>query len=461
MNTLKNKNNLIDFKTKKTEVERKNKRQKINNTIKYINELINSIENSKKIGIITDEEARNQIQNMNKKLLNSVEELHKYKISQGQKDKRFYTYVYPPNGGPRKYIRKKTKQEVLEALVKFYSLETKCTLTTLYNEWIIKYAASHKPQTTKRAECTWRKFYMDTDMVNRDITKITTSELYDWACAIIEKYKLNSKQYNNMSMIIRQLYNLAVLKEIISINKYTSFVLERGLFYEGKVIKPEEQVFSQKERAMVEIYAMKDSEINNSGIPLAIILAFHTGLRVGELVALKSTDRYTTYKDGIVEYKINVQRQEIVDLEFCKETKTSKNRKPIIVNHPKGHHYRVVTLSFEANNLIDKIIEINKSNNFYDDDFLFINENGRVFTNYLDKRIRKYCKKCGITVRSMHKIRKTNITIMKDSNLYSDSYIQQHAGHHNIQTTLNHYIHNQYHDATDMSSLMSKALKVN
>lgn len=454
MNTIEKKDNLIIFKTKKKEIERSKNKEELSKSIKDIKLIINNIENYEKTGYYDEEEARRQKEIMNKKLLNAVKELHKYAISQGTgNDKRFYTYIYKPDG-KRVPIRRKTEEEVLQALIKFYSLEEKSTLTTLYDEWIIRYAKSHRkaPLSTKRVECLWEKFYNNTDIIDKDITKITPIELYDWALDVINQNKLTSKKYSNMALIMRQLFNLATLQGIIPQNTFTCFKLERGIYYSEERKKANEEIFSHEEQLKIEECSWNDFLNKGSSIPLAINLAFQTGLRVGELVALKSTDR--------VDGKLIIQRQEIVHLDFCEETKSSINRKPIISDDVKCNHTREIFLTDRANKLIDEIIETNHKNGLHDQDFLFLNKDGRIHARALDSRIRKYCRQSNISERSMHKIRKTNITTLLDSRQFTDSEVQEHAGHRYLSTTLNHYVKNRNYDSKDTNRRMSDVLNI-
>ena len=154
------------------------------------------------------------------------------------------------------------------------------------------YALEHRltTQSTHRVTCIWAKYYKGTDIVKKDIHKITPEELWLWATCLIETHELTSKKYNDISHIMRQLYKHACFLQKLQINNFDLVEINHTIFERPKKELPEKQVFSNTERAKIEAKAREDFVESGNAFCLAINLAFYTGLRVGEMVALKSTD---------------------------------------------------------------------------------------------------------------------------------------------------------------------------
>lgn len=81
----------------------------------------------------------------------------------------------------------------------------------------------------------------------------------------------------------------------------------------------------------------------------------------------------------------------------------------------------------------------NKEHGFSDSKYVFLNPNGeRIHEDALDCRIRKYCNQIGIPEKSMHKIRKTYISMCIDA-CTNINYRRELVGHENERSTYNSY----------------------
>lgn len=154
---------------------------------------------------------------------------------------------------------------------------------------------------------------------------------------------------------------------------------------------------------------------------LGLLLAFQTGLRCGELAALKPTD--------IVGKAIHVQRQEI-------KYKDKVTQKTVyeIKEYPKtkdGNRYVIITeTALET-------IEIIKKHN-PNGQFLFEVNGTRIKYHSYNKGIYRMCKALNITKRSMHKIRRIYGTTFLDEHV-DKSLIMAQIVHSNIATTRDFY----------------------
>lgn len=416
---------------------------------KAIEEASVALEKQVEIGLISSNEMQKQKQDMNKKFLQSVKDIHNHPITQGKgKDKRFVTYFDLPEGG-RKPVRKQTEKEVLEELAKLYGItETPiCTLTTLYEKWIVLYYKNHigAPGSTTKLIQNWDKFFKDQPIAQKDITKIKTSELKEWALNCITKYNLTAKAFNSPSQIMGDLYDFAVLDEIIPINKFNQIKFQQGTFAQPKVKSESLECFSLTEQLAVCEEAYQDFIKTGEAIPLAIILCFFTGCRSGELAALKTTD--------VKGNKLQIRRQEIRYGELNLDTLKMENKKYIVVEHTKAYSNRDITLIAKAKEIITLIEETNKKNGFFDNDYLFVDKDGRVNSRSFDTRLRKYCRHLGIPERSLNKERKTFISNLANSPYTSIKDAQREAGHKYLSTTMDNYYKDTKHDEEKLSNM--------
>ena len=430
------------------------------NKISEAREIAKAIDNAKEalqkqleIGLIDSNEVQRQEQAMTKKFLDSVRKIHNHPITQGKgKDKRYVTYFNLPEGG-RKPVRKNTEKEILIELAKLYGIteDTSCTLTTLYEKYIVLYYKRHRGATesTHSMVTTWKKYFKDHPISKKDITKISMTELNEWALSYISKYNLTSKAFSRPSQLMGDLLDSAVMEELIPINKFNQIKFPKGTFAPPKVKEDSLECFSESEQIAVCKEAYQDFLKTGNVAPLGIILCFYTGCRSGELVALKSTD--------VKGNKLEIRRQEIRKSELNPETLEMENLHYVVVEHTKAYNNRDITLINSAKEIIALIQEANLKNGNKDEDFLFVDEKGRMHERAFDSRLRKYCRHLNIPVRSLNKERKTFISTLANSPFTSIKDAQREAGHKYLSTTMNHYYKDTRHDEEKLSN-MEKAL---
>ena len=446
---MKTENNIITF----TKLNNENKTLEAKQIAKAIENAKEALQKQLEIGLIDSNEVQRQEQAMTKKFLESVKKIHNHPITQGKgKDKRFVTYFNLPEGG-RKPVRKNTEKEILMELAKLYGIteEPTCTLTTLYEKYIILYYKRHRGATesTHTMVTTWKKFFKDQPIAKKDITKITMTELNEWALDCISKYNLTSKAFSKPSQIMGDLFDCAVMDEIIPVNKFNQIKFPKGTFAPPKVKSDSLECFSESEQLAVCKEAYKDFMKTGAVAPLGIILCFYTGCRSGELVALKSTD--------VKGNKLQIRRQEIRESKLNPETLEMEGSHYIVVEHTKAYNNRDITLVDSAKKLIALIQETNAKNGYKEDDFLFVNSNGRIHERAFDTRIRKYCRHLDIPVRSLNKERKTFISTLANSPYTSIKDAQREAGHKYLSTTMDNYFKDTRHDEEKLSNI-EKAL---
>ena len=188
-------------------------------------------------------------------------------------------------------------------------------------------------------------------------------------------------------------------------------------------------------------------------VPLAILLTFQTGLRIGEIVALK-------WEDIDFESKtLRVCRFERVQQDFSEDYKTLTNSKHIIVEcNTKGSFgERFVDLTEDAIYILHTLEEYYKSEKM-ESEWLFVNKNGRIHNRAMDLRIRKYCRQIGIKEKSLHKIRSTYVSMLRAAGM-SFEKIREEVGHKSVLTTANHYLYDTEEDEENRR-ILNKGLNI-
>jgi len=360
---------------------------------------------------------------MMKKELRLILAKHPYPISQGQ-DGRWRTYVKKEDGS-RKQIARATEEKVHEALYDYYKSEASVsdnTLEVLFPKWI-KYKEDHGAAKTYllRLEKDFKNHYSEIAQI--PVSKLTKLTLDNWACGVARNANRSKKQYDNITTIIRQLLDWAMDAGLVQVNVFRQVKINKKVFFDNERKKPSEtQVFTEKEVLQIYDCAMRDFLNGRCTVhkltPLAIMFMFLTGLRVGELCAIRYEDI-----DG---NKLNVQRM------FCYETNE-------IISHTKGYRQvRTVPLVSDAMKIIEQAEEYQKDNNLNVDGFVFsVNEKPLSYYS-VKKLLRRYCDEIGTFNKSSHKARKTFISTLFEKGV-SISRICDVVGHNDTRTTFKHY----------------------
>lgn len=140
-------------------------------------------------------------------------------------------------------------------------------------------------------------------MIKLSLAKLTFLMLDEWAHKLVKEKCMTKTCYFNMSLIIRQALLYAVEKKLISCSPFANVKIETKLFAKAQKKEDSTQVFQGKEVDLMIEEAMSDYEEKGSLAALAIVFSFQTGVRLGELVALRFSDIQGNY--------LHVQRMEV------------------------------------------------------------------------------------------------------------------------------------------------------
>ena len=396
-------------------------------------------------------------------------EMHIYEIWQGNNG-LWYTYL-PDEKKGRCLKKRKTQQDIENCVIHYYKTNSEeekqkkkaksITLYTFFPEWL-DYKQIHTDSTSyiKRITADWKRFYsVETELINKPLYKLTKVYLDNWAHTMISKHNLTKKSYYNMSIILRQCLDYAVEVGYIEENVFAEVKINTKMFRRVKKKKGESEVYNlNEEENMIKDMIRRFNNNPKSTAPLAVIFAFETGVRIGELCALKIEDINGNY--------IQIQRQEVREFERI-DGYTMKFKGFKIVEYAKTDDgYRDIYLTQTARKIIElslKMNEINGEDN--PNGFLFCKDGLNVNHYSIQSMIVQGCDYIDIKVKTCHKIRKTFISSLIDEGINIDE-VRRTAGHSDERTTYSNYCYNrltdeQTEEKLEKASATQKVIKGN
>lgn len=350
---------------------------------------------------------------------------HPYEIWQS-KDGKWYTYL-PAQGGGRVLKKRKSKKDLENILIDYYKNNQEVLLEDLFQEWTsqkLEYGEIQK-QTFDRYTTDFHRFFDHSDITNKDMRKITEDDLELFIRETIRKQNLSNKAYGGLRLLIIGIFKYAKKRKYTEIS-ITQFMGDLDLpkkCFSKRAVKDEESVFTDAEVEKISAYIRENISLINYGI----LLAFQTGVRVGELCTLKYSD--------IKGNKLCIRRTEVryrgedgrYVFEVRESPKTEAGNRDIILNSDAQRTLK----------------EIRKLNPF--GEYMFMNDGNRIKEKAFSVKIVKICRYVGIKERSMHKARKTYATKLINGGV-DESLVVRQMGHTSIDCTKNHYYFNNKSD---------------
>ena len=350
-------------------------------------------------------------------------ENHPYKPWQG---KNGNWYVYLPDEKKGRILKKRATKEGIEDVICDYQLTLieNPTLEEIFNEWndrrrdlkkITKSSHSRMRQTFKRHFQEFGK---------KRIRNVSELEIIEFLEEQIPKYHLTSRSFESLKTIMRGILKRAKRQGYIYWSPESMFadldVSDKQFFKSYK--EDDEQVFDEEEMNRAIEYLKTNCDIKNAGI----LLLFISGMRIGELVALKHEDLDPE------ENTVKIRRTEI---RYCNDNditvyevqnypKTKSGLREIVI--PSSYQWLIRNLYYSSNN----------------NEYVFMENGERLMTYHLRRREYAICRKLRIRKKSPHKIRATYDSILLDSNV-DNRTIKDQMGHAEIRTSEIHYHRNR------------------
>lgn len=348
---------------------------------------------------------------------------HQFQIWQG-KDGKWRTYL-PDKEKERRLVKKSTREAIEDAIVEYYKRESENpTIRDVFEEWNDRRLELQKisKATHMRNQQFFDRHYLE--FGKRKIKSVSEDEWQNFLEEQIPQYNLSSKAFAGLKGITKGLLKRAKKRKLINYNIDEMFGdLDVSDVEFKKIIKEDyEEVYDEEESDKIIGYLRDNLDCANIGI----LLMFVTGIRVGELVALKHEDfEANTFKIRRTETRYRDENGQYV-LEIKNFPKSQAGVRTVII--PRDYEW-----------LCNKIKLLNPFG-----EFVFVNPDthDRLSAQAIRQRLYRICEKLNIYQKSPHKIRKTYGTILLDNHVDSKLIMGQ-MGHTSILCTENHYHRNR------------------
>lgn len=374
----------------------------------------------------------------------NILEKHEYTIWKGSNGS-WYTYLPDPRKG--RVLKKRKERSSLEnMIVEYYKnniISVKPKVSDLFKTWLdykLRLKEIEK-STVDRYEYDYNRHIKGTRFEELAIDEVTEDDITDFLLDCLCEKQFTSKAFNNLKTLISGMFKFAKKKHYtdISISLVLSDLAVSKKTFIRQTKPDEKQLFLKEEIPSVLDYLKSNIDMLNLGI----LLTFYTGLRVGELSALKVSD-------------VNFSKR---TLSICRTEVRYKDDKgkniKTVRDYPKTEAgIREVLLSDDACNVLKKVLMLRGN---VKSDYLYVNigeyrteyKGERIKSNNYTSRLYKICKRLNIPKRSMHCIRKNYGTMLLNSGV-DESFIKQQLGHTCIDITKSYYY---YNDKCDMSRI--------
>ena len=270
--------------------------------------------------------------------------------------------------------------------------------------WLKFYKNSFKPGTFQTYKCLLDKYILLLFPDDYSIQEIDSMTIVDFSESLLNQ-NLSSKTVNDILLVLNSVIKYA--------NKF--YDLEKIAIPFLKVQKKEMRVLSRHEQIELEKYLKTEMNIDKMGV----LLALYTGIRIGELCALKWGD----IKNGNIRIDKTMYR-----------LRNEKNSEIIITEPKTQSSLRTIPMP----NFIYESIEKYRK---HDDDYVLATERTPIVEPRLMQfRFKKMTVDCNLTGVTFHTLRHTFATRCIECGFDIKS-LSEILGHADVKTTLNRYVH--------------------
>ena len=322
--------------------------------------------------------------------------------------------------GQKKVFKRRSKQDLEDLIVKAHREKVENPkIKSIFEDW-----AQRKFDLKKISVQTYQRYHQDFNrffgiLGEKKIRSIEPEDVSNFLEEQISEHNLTAKAFCNLKTITRGTLKWAKRNKLIDWSVQELFydldVTDKS--FKKSIKEDSKEVFNDAEMKRIVEYLKENQDMVNFGI----LLMFVTGLRVGELSALKWEDWDSN--TGI----IRIRRTEVRHYENHKGIfevkdfpKTEAGIRNVVV--PQGCIW-----------ILQKLRNMSAFC-----EYIFSKDGKRLNTYSFRNRLRTVCKNTGCVQKSPHKIRKTYCTILLDHSVDNQMVISQ-MGHSSISCSETYY----------------------
>ncbi len=252
------------------------------------------------------------------------------------------------------------------------------------------------PKTYSAYEAYYKRFITD-DFGRRLITKITKDDLKQYTKELVQKNSLSEKAFLKYKSVLNLTYTYAFEKDIVSAN-IASVIKPKDFdcFIISSYSRPEGKIFTESELNLIKNEIRKRMMQKKYGSYYAngyvILLAIYTGMRVGEICALKWCDvEYEKHQIWIHEQQLKRitprgQDNEFYDVPWTKDEKGKS----------KGGRY--FPIYPELKELLEEIKNKQQSQHIFSQYVICDENGGSLKTDAYETSLRRLCKSLKLNI---------------------------------------------------------------
>ena len=339
-------------------------------------------------------------------------------------------YIELPNKDKRTKKRKKTKKEIEDLIIDFMEdYDNNPTLQELFDEHIAKQITigNIKPKSKNNYRQVFERHFKV--FGEKRIKNVTAKDFKQFLEEQVSSQNLKKHAFDDLKLVTKKILKQADQEELIDWD-YEKDVFRKleisDSAFEFVYKEDYELVYDEQETQKVIEYCNQ----HQTPRTLAILLMFFTGMRIGEVVALKHDDIDPEQNT------IKVRRTEIHYTDDCGKEVYE------IREFPKTYHgFREIPLPQSQSPLVKRLSEMSKNTEFV---FSKHSKHGEWLLSYNVRNtlIREVCKKTDVYRKSPHKIRATYDTILLDNGI-DNKTVTELMGHSDIRVSERNYHRNR------------------
>lgn len=362
-------------------------------------------------GIINAEAVNNEI--MTRKAKEFQEKYHYWKTSKGI----YKVHVY--DGGKRKVVERKTEFDMIEYLKDREDGKICSTVTFkyCYDQWRSQHDMLVDTNTVQKYQSDYKRYFENSSFLKKRISEITKDTLLEFMVESIKHptvrgkevgHSLNRRATKSLWGYITNTFEWAVEHGYIEEDRNPCpRVIPAKTFYrlteeqerpDDRVVIPPDQLIALNNQFQ------KDHEVQPGYMPVyALELASLTGMRAGEIVALKWEDIHGSY--------IEVRRRE-------SEDKISGEIR--IKTVPKNKKPRPVPYTDAIRDLLTRVKEVQEANGWLGE-YIFTGAEGRITVHQLTSCMKNKCNQVGIRPKGINAYRRTVNSLIRANGLSAEA----------------------------------------